>query len=61
MSASPAPALPPGLLSHTAVAPDNSLSASTVVLDSVVFVLGIALLGGLLVWITKRVIIDEKF
>ncbi len=61
MSASPAPALPPGLLTHTAVAPDNSLSTPTVVLDSVVFVLGIAILGGLLVWITKRVIIDEKF
>jgi hypothetical protein len=32
-----------------------------VVLDSVVFLLGVGILGGLLIWITKRVIISERY
>lgn len=39
----------------------GSLTTGIVVLDSVVVLLGIAILGGLLVWITKRVIIDERY
>ena len=39
----------------------GSLSTQTIVLDSVVFLLGVGLLGGLLVWITKRVIVDERY
>jgi hypothetical protein len=31
------------------------------VLDSLVFLVGVGILGGLLVWITKRVIIDERY
>jgi len=34
---------------------------SIVVLDTAVFLLGVAILGGLLVWITKRIIIDERY
>jgi protein SCO1/2 len=39
----------------------GSLSTGIVVLDSIVVLLGIAILGGLLIWITKRVIIDERY
>jgi protein SCO1/2 len=39
----------------------GSLSTGIVVLDSLVFLLGVAILGGLLIWITKRVIIDERY
>jgi hypothetical protein len=35
-------------------------SSQSVVLDSFVFILGVLILGGLLAWITKRVIIDER-
>jgi hypothetical protein len=38
----------------------NALSTQAVVLDSVVFVLGVLVLGGLLVIIGKRIFIDEK-
>jgi len=38
----------------------NGLSTQAVVLDSVVFVLGVVVLGGLLVIIGKRIFIDEK-
>jgi hypothetical protein len=31
------------------------------VLDSLVFLIGVAVLGDLLVWITKRIIIDERY
>jgi len=39
----------------------NGLSTQAVVLDSVVFVVGVLILGGLLVWIGKRIFIDEKY
>ncbi len=39
----------------------GSISTGIVVLDSVVFVLGVGILGGLLIWITKRVIISERY
>jgi protein SCO1 len=39
----------------------GSISTGTVILDSLVFLLGIGILGGLLVWITKRIIIDERY
>ncbi len=39
----------------------GSLTTGIVVLDSLVFLLGVGILGGLLVWITKRVIIDERY
>jgi len=39
----------------------GSLSTGIVVLDSLVFLLGVGILGGLLVWITKRIIIDERY
>ena len=39
----------------------GSISTGIVVLDSAVFIIGVALLGGLLVWITKRVILDERY
>jgi protein SCO1/2 len=39
----------------------GSLSTGIVVLDSLVFLIGVAVLGGLLVWITKRIIIDERY
>jgi hypothetical protein len=39
---------------------NNGLSTQAVVLDSVVFVLGVVILGGLLVIIGKRIFIDEK-
>lgn len=38
----------------------GSISTGLVVLDSAVFILGVAILGGLLIWITKRIIIDER-
>jgi len=37
------------------------MSNANIVLDGVVFVIGVSLLGGLLFWITKRIIIDEKY
>lgn len=39
----------------------GSLSTGIVVLDSLVFLIGVGVLGGLLVWITKRIIIDERY
>jgi protein SCO1/2 len=39
----------------------GSVTTGIVVLDSVVFLLGVAILGGLLIWITKRVIISERY
>jgi hypothetical protein len=45
-------------------APEQHLggpSTQSIILDSVVFVLGVAILGGLLVWIGKRIFIDERF
>jgi protein SCO1/2 len=39
----------------------GSLTTEIVLLDSLVFLLGVGILGGLLVWITKRVIIDERY
>ncbi len=39
----------------------GSLSTGIIVLDSLVFLIGVAVLGGLLIWITKRVIIDERY
>jgi cytochrome oxidase Cu insertion factor (SCO1/SenC/PrrC family) len=39
----------------------GSSSTGIVVLDSAVFLAGVGILGGLLVWITKRVIIDERY
>lgn len=39
----------------------GSVSTGIVVLDSVVFLLGVLILGGLLVWISKRVLIDERY
>ena len=39
----------------------GSLSTGIVVLDSIVVLLGVVILGGMLVWITKRIIIDERY
>jgi hypothetical protein len=39
---------------------NNGLSAQAVILDSIVFVLGVVILGGLLAIIGKRIFIDEK-
>jgi hypothetical protein len=39
----------------------EGVSQASIILDAAVFVVGVAILGGALVWITKRVIIDEKF
>jgi hypothetical protein len=39
----------------------EGVSQASIILDAIVFIVGIAILGGLLVWITKRVIIDEKY
>jgi hypothetical protein len=33
--------------------------ASVVVLDSVVFIIGVAILGGLLVWFARRIFFEE--
>jgi hypothetical protein len=41
--------------------PVAGVSPQVIVLDSIVFVLGVAILGGLLVWIGKRVFMDEKY
>ena len=41
--------------------PVAGVSTQVIVLDSIVFVLGVLILGGLLVWIGKRVFIDEKY
>jgi hypothetical protein len=41
--------------------PVGGVSAQSVILDAIVFVLGVAILGGLLIWIGKRVFIDEKY
>jgi hypothetical protein len=38
----------------------GSISTGIVVLDSVVFVLGVGILGGFLIWITRRAIIKER-
>jgi hypothetical protein len=37
------------------------MSNGNIALDAVVFLIGVGGLGGLLLWITKRVIIDEKY
>jgi hypothetical protein len=60
-SATP-PAVLQGLLKPEAPAEHSSENVTTksVWLDSTVFVLGVLILGGLLAWITKRVIIDER-
>ena len=39
----------------------GAVSTGTVVLDSLVFLLGVGVLGGMLVWITKRIIVDERY
>jgi len=39
----------------------GSISTGIVVLDSAVFIIGVGVLGSLLIWITKRIIIDERF
>jgi protein SCO1/2 len=39
----------------------GSTSTGIVVLDSVVFLLGVVILGGFLIWITRRVIIKERY
>jgi cytochrome oxidase Cu insertion factor (SCO1/SenC/PrrC family) len=39
----------------------GNISTGIVVLDSVVFLLGVGILGGLLFWITKHVIIKERY
>lgn len=39
----------------------GSISTGTVILDSAVFLAGVCFLGGLLIWITKRVIVDERY
>jgi len=41
--------------------PVGGVTEQSVILDSVVFVVGVLVLGGFLVWIGKRVFIDEKF
>lgn len=41
--------------------PVAGVSVQVIVLDSIVFILGVLILGGLLVWIGKRVFIDEKY
>ncbi len=40
---------------------DRGSSAPVVLLDSVVFVVGAGALIGVLIWFTKRAIIDERF
>lgn len=37
------------------------MSNGNIVLDGIVFLVGVGVLGGLLFWITKRIIIDEKY
>ena len=39
---------------------DNGLSTQAVILDSVVFVLGVVILGGLLFYIGKRIFTDDR-
>jgi len=39
----------------------EGVSQASIVLDAAVFIIGVAILGGALVWITKRIIIDEKY
>jgi hypothetical protein len=39
----------------------EGVSQASIILDAIVFIVGIGILGGALVWITKRVIIDEKY
>lgn len=41
--------------------PVGGVSMQSVILDSIVFVIGVVVLGGLLAWIGKRVFIDEKY
>ena len=45
-------------------APDGpatgGLSQQSIILDAIVFILGVLILGGLLVYIGKRIFIDEK-
>ena len=41
--------------------PAGGVSTQSVVLDSIVFVIGVLVLGGLLVWIGKRIFIDERY
>jgi hypothetical protein len=39
----------------------GSITTPLVILDSTVFIVGAGLLIGFLIWITKRVIVDERF
>jgi hypothetical protein len=39
----------------------EAVSGSSIALDATVFILGVAILGGILVWIGKRVFLDEKY
>ena len=41
--------------------PVGGVSTQSIILDSVVFLLGILVLGGLLVWIGKRIFVDERY
>ncbi len=60
-AATPPPVLSGLLKPETPVEHSSeSVTTKSVVLDSTVFVLGVLILGGLLAWITKRVIIDER-
>jgi hypothetical protein len=38
----------------------GGVSTQSIILDSVVFVVGVLVLGGLLVWIGKRIFLDER-
>jgi hypothetical protein len=40
--------------------PVGGLSAQSIILDAVVFILGVLILGGLLVYIGKRIFRDER-
>ncbi len=47
-------------ISPMPVRPDGQ-SGGNIVLDAAVFVIGVGLLGGILFWITKKILIDEKY
>jgi hypothetical protein len=38
----------------------GGLSQQSIILDAIVFILGVLILGGLLVYIGKRIFLDEK-
>ncbi len=51
-----------GILTIDTPAHDTEVvSSASVALDSVVFILGVVILGGFLPWIGKRVFLDERF